>query len=837
MAALPVLSVAFDKVDKQDDCHALWQVFSRCKDAIDDGARLENLTWRLWNRNLTTAKRPLGDAPGHPHGAHFSLGVSDSELSGFTSDSSESASSAGADEAAISARSDGGQARRVDARRAQLSLSHPSPGSAVVRPVLEPRSRSSPDLHPGKFISELLPNKLVVPTSAVTVRSVAPASASAFAATAAPLPSSPRSPLLARPLLETVIMPSTPPSATTAGCPAVVVVNPTPHPTPPATPRVPDEVPHAPAVLPAMQPSVSSATLRVPGAVVPATGNTASGEHEADGRKAAPTMFFLCHEPNTPEHSPDSESSATGTGPMAAAAATAAAVAVTAVNAKPRDSPAPPPRPNSISTTAPSFDEASADMPGSATSSSFRPPSSIGSASRQRKGKEPVRHHVGTRAVGRPTFAHRASHHRPASRTVSPAKRPQLQAAPAPATQQPQEAPVTAPPPPVAVVPATGASNKPRADPVMPNPAVAPVAAPAAAREPSEAPPTRPINPQQARNSLFTGLLAPANRKVELATSSEFDSDTGDDSSWASEDESVDDGPDIAREAALEAQRQREMFAKLPTRSWSNLDRLPQAPGLLTSMFHPERAAQASASSQDILGAAARTTSAPSLQMVGRSPVAAPLIQQVTAQPTIANNYSRTGYRPRARPEDEPEDTDTDEDDPEDTVQVSQSVAQRRLAALAGRHSQQQRSQQQQQQQQQQQPQHQQEQPMLQQHPQQPQAGPSALPNGGAVAPIPFNHAYLPVPLPPQTPRTTRRNMLASEMSESLRRNLLWERQVAKRSHGLPRNTSAGSRVGGLQPMTSLAGANEPIDDREARRRAVLARNRSWADDFHTSGW
>lgn len=362
----------------------------------------------------------------------------------------------------------------------------------------------------------------------------------------------------------------------------------------------------------------------------------------------------------------------------------------------------------------------------------------------------------------------------------------------------------------------------------MPNPAVAPVAAPAAAREPSEAPPTRPINPQQARNSLFTGLLAPANRKVELATSSEFDSDTGDDSSWASEDESVEEGQgqDIAREAALEVQRQREMFAKLPTRSWSNLDRIPQA-GLLTSMFHPERVAQTSASSQDLLGAAARTTSAPSLQMVGRSPVAAPLIQQVNAQPTMANNFPRTGYRPRARPEDEPEDTDTDEDDPDDTVQVS-SVAQRRLAALAGRH-QQQRSQQRQSEQPQQQP-------MLQQHPQHqqlPQAGPSVLPNGGAMA-IPFNPAHFPAPLPPQTPRTTRRNMLASEMSESLRRNLLWERQVAKRSHGLPRNTSAGSR---LQPMTSLAGANEPIDDREARRRAVLARNRSWADDFHTSGW
>ncbi|GAA5979470.1 hypothetical protein JCM11641_005405 [Rhodosporidiobolus odoratus] len=37
---------------------------------------------------------------------------------------------------------------------------------------------------------------------------------------------------------------------------------------------------------------------------------------------------------------------------------------------------------------------------------------------------------------------------------------------------------------------------------------------------------------------------------------------------------------------------------------------------------------------------------------------------------------------------------------------------------------------------------------------------------------------------PPQTPRTTRRAMLATELSESLRRNLLWERQTRNRAMG-----------------------------------------------------
>ncbi|KAI5983669.1 hypothetical protein EDD15DRAFT_2376200 [Pisolithus albus] len=45
---------------------------------------------------------------------------------------------------------------------------------------------------------------------------------------------------------------------------------------------------------------------------------------------------------------------------------------------------------------------------------------------------------------------------------------------------------------------------------------------------------------------------------------------------------------------------------------------------------------------------------------------------------------------------------------------------------------------------------------------------------------IPPGHPYnLPPPVPPTTPSTTRRRMLSTELSESMRRQLLWERQVS----------------------------------------------------------
>lgn len=95
------------------------------------------------------------------------------------------------------------------------------------------------------------------------------------------------------------------------------------------------------------------------------------------------------------------------------------------------------------------------------------------------------------------------------------------------------------------------------------------------------------------------------------------------------------------------------------------------------------------------------------------------------------------------------------------------------------------------------------------------------------------------------TPRTTRRQMLSTELSESLRRNLLWERQVSKV------NMLGGARRGGLlgsrlQPMTAVnaqqqergvSGGVSALDERERQRRAAIARNRSMDDEYHTAGW
>jgi len=125
--------------------------------------------------------------------------------------------------------------------------------------------------------------------------------------------------------------------------------------------------------------------------------------------------------------------------------------------------------------------------------------------------------------------------------------------------------------------------------------------------------------------------------------------------------------------------------------------------------------------------------------------------------------------------------------------------------------------------------------------------------------PMALPHPYnLPAPAMPLTPRTTRRQMLANEMSESLRRNLLWERQTSRRMLGGPARGGSGVLGNGLRPLTSTNGANpaaggvvgggEQPQGREARsgdeaseaereRRKALPRNKSWADEYHSSGW
>ena len=129
----------------------------------------------------------------------------------------------------------------------------------------------------------------------------------------------------------------------------------------------------------------------------------------------------------------------------------------------------------------------------------------------------------------------------------------------------------------------------------------------------------------------------------------------------------------------------------------------------------------------------------------------------------------------------------------------------------------------------------------------------------------------------PQTPRTTRRNMLRDELSESLRQSLLWERQSRNRMLGIgaldsnPRNqgnqSSAGDNrsrsmnrnqtvLGGgqLRPLTSSSsvtnmGEQQPQQRQQRRQQQmnstdeatsnsnVNTAHRSYTGDFHHAGW
>ncbi|KAI0749210.1 hypothetical protein C8Q80DRAFT_610330 [Daedaleopsis nitida] len=358
-------------------------------------------------------------------------------------------------------------------------------------------------------------------------------------------------------------------------------------------------------------------------------------------------------------------------------------------------------------------------------------------------------------------------------------------------------------------------------------------------------------------------------RGIVISTSSEYETtDSDDDSEWASEDSSEDrnkarkaqTAEEVrVREAAEEEVRQRDMFAKVPKRSYSNLNRTKS--GLLSQLlnpdpniFPPNHPYRQSRSTQDMTQW--RRQGGASLLTMSKSSAAVPLAAQVTAQAPVVvpkdNGQSRqVGYRPKGRPQgEEMEDTESDDENPDDTIQVSRSLAQQKLAALTDpnrrRRSDHGMLTQQQQQMQQVNGRHPHPHPHHQhQHQHQNHQLPTI-----ATAPIPLTHPYnLPAPAPPMTPRTTRRQMLQTELSESLRRNLLWERQVS-RTNLTARRAGNGVLGSGIRPLTAMTG-DEPAaaqqqqqqqqnsggSDQEERRRRAMARNRSWADDFHTSGW
>ncbi|KAL0953208.1 hypothetical protein HGRIS_004463 [Hohenbuehelia grisea] len=353
--------------------------------------------------------------------------------------------------------------------------------------------------------------------------------------------------------------------------------------------------------------------------------------------------------------------------------------------------------------------------------------------------------------------------------------------------------------------------------------------------------------------------------------------------------------------AALEAQRQRELFTKQPVPQKAQILQRTRS-GLLSQLMNPDpeifpanHPYRTSYSAVDLRQAAtlpriygpnedpAVASTAVRQPVNGIKPgplpgppkaalavgsmksAAVPLAQQVTAQMTVNGSGGSTGYRPKGRPQEQEMEDESDSDDANDKVPISQSVAQQRLAALAGRRTAPVTGPG---------PQQQQQQAAIRRPPMpraltsiepQQSSAMNATPQPVATpvaVPAPYN---LPPAAPPSTPRTTRRMMLQTEMSESLRRNLLWERQVSKVMVGQRRRSSGaingapGSRPGHLTATPSMVQLNPKTTDsnvraaeerererqfqasqareNEARKQRALARNRSWADDYHYSGW
>lgn len=360
----------------------------------------------------------------------------------------------------------------------------------------------------------------------------------------------------------------------------------------------------------------------------------------------------------------------------------------------------------------------------------------------------------------------------------------------------------------------------------------------------------------------------PQQRKTIVVASTseeEYETTDADDSGWASEDMDAEDKAREVKEtrlrgAALEAQRQRDLFAKVPKRSYSNLNRTQS--GLLSQLMnpnpaifppsHPYRLSQSTADlvrmqqqarrQAEQVQAPQRSASGfagPARLQTSKSSAALPLAAQITATSSSkppssgmkGKESEKGGYRPKGRPkEEEMEDESGEDDDDDDKIQVSRSVAQQRLQALMSRRA-----------------------PetgiasQLAQHTHTRVAENRVAPVAQSTAPIPLGHPYnLPAPALPMTPRTTRRIMLRTELSESMRRQLLWERQVSSTTNPAANARRANNGVlGGLRPLASTTSMGEnpsatksaEAQDRDERKRRAMARNRSWADDYHYSGW
>ncbi|KAF8576940.1 hypothetical protein K439DRAFT_592862 [Ramaria rubella] len=309
---------------------------------------------------------------------------------------------------------------------------------------------------------------------------------------------------------------------------------------------------------------------------------------------------------------------------------------------------------------------------------------------------------------------------------------------------------------------------------------------------------------------------------------------------------------EFARDAALEAQRPRDIIQKLPPTSYSNLAQFPRTKSRLSLLFRPDSMLfseghlyRTMRSSQDIL---ARNWSAPvpppamaavskragavgpavNAESVSSMKSKTGVVPDVRRQSNTSSQQQRGGYRPRIKPEDAEIETDSGDEYPEDVIQVSSSVAQRKLAAIMGNGGVQLRSK---------------------------RPSPSRItshpvpPTQTLVLPQPVSrtttvpvlmHPYLPDPAPLQTPHTIRRKIISEELDEELRRNLLWERSQ-NQIQGRPPRAPGSILPGPWRPLThseeNVEAQTNASDKVPGKRPFAMQRTKSWAGEFHASGW
>ncbi|KAF9022558.1 hypothetical protein BDZ89DRAFT_1042158 [Hymenopellis radicata] len=262
---------------------------------------------------------------------------------------------------------------------------------------------------------------------------------------------------------------------------------------------------------------------------------------------------------------------------------------------------------------------------------------------------------------------------------------------------------------------------------------------------------------------------------------------------------------DELHHAFEEAERQTETFTfnKLPKRSYSNLSRTNS--GLLSQLMHPDRRLYPTC----IDGA----------------------IRVHVGSVRNGGAIKPGDYRPKARPNEEEMEDETDGED--NSLNVSNSVAQEKLKAIFGNMR---------------------------------GGGANANANKGtahracgasccACGRCAGAHddgacrcADIPVQSPgrcdPVSPRTTRQWMLRTEMSESVRTNLLWQRKMDKQLMPPPRRNKSSTAISTIPSVVKLTEKTAPVDGgmrveqerEEARdeiRRVNLMRNKSWAADYH----